>query len=75
MPGKPNCEFLFCQRCRRYAWFRPEGKVMTCCECGRENKGRYCELCGEKLESNERSGLCSLCVSAEEHIGDLGWEV
>ena len=69
-----ECKFLFCQHCRRYAWFRPEKTLMICCECGRQAEGNYCKSCGEKLDPIEHAGLCSLCMSSEEHIGDLGWD-
>ena len=59
-------EFIFCKQCQRPSWV----KSGVCEECG-ENIG--CVECNTELISNEET-LCSLCVSATEHVGDIVWE-
>ncbi|KKN64743.1 hypothetical protein LCGC14_0488750 [marine sediment metagenome] len=53
--------------------------VELCHKCGLVYHGDYCECsscssCGVKLMSNE-SKICASCVSAQEHISDLGWDL
>ena len=35
-------------------------------------EGEECETCGRELQPPEHT-YCSICVSGEEHTGDLSW--